>query len=390
MAQANRTIAIVGGAIIGSAIAWFLREKGFAGRIVVVERDPSYKQSSTALSAASIRTQFGCAVNVAMSLFGAEFFRNLKPRFGPDADIGWVERGYLILGAAGSERARRAGVDMQRAAGAEIAVFSPQEAKDRFSWLNIDDLAIATFGLRNEGWFDAWSFLSLIRRAARERHVDYVEAAAVRLVRVGDRIASVALSNGTALACDDCVIAAGASSGALVRDVGIDLPVSPRKRTVFHVKAPVLGAGFPMVFDISGFWLRPEGDGFICGIAPEKADDPDATGDFEPDHDQFEGRLWPALAHRIPAFEELRVLSAWAGHYEVNHLDHNAVIGRHDEVANLIFATGFSGHGIQHAAATGRGVAELIVDGAYTTLDLTPLGYPRIRIGTPLTETVVY
>ena len=386
----EQTVAIIGGAIIGSSIAWFLREKGFDGRIVVIERDPSYQHSSTALSAASIRTQFGCAVNVEMSLFGAAFFRSLESRFGPGADIGFVERGYLFLGAPGSQEDRRAGAAMQRAAGAEIAILSPSQAKGRHPWLNVEDLAIATSGIRNEGWFDAWSLLSLMRRAARECGVDYLKAHAEGLERHGERIVGVRLQNGETLACDCCVIAAGAASGALVRGIGIDLPVSPRKRTVFHVKAPIEGEGFPMLFDTSGFWLRPEGEGFICGIAPTAADDPDATGDFEPDHAQLEDTLWPALAHRIPAFEQLRVLRAWAGHYEVNALDHNAVIGPHDEVENLLFATGFSGHGVQHAPATGRAVAELIVDGRFTTLDLTPLGFQRIRTRTPLRETVVY
>ena len=386
----DRTVVIIGGAIIGSSIAFFLRDKGFAGRIVVIERDPSYRHSSTALSAASIRTQFGCAVNVEMSLFGAEFFRSLKTRFGGEADIGLVERGYLFLGASGSEIERRAGAEMQRAAGADIAVLSPNEVKARHPWLNVDDIAIATSGNRNEGWFDAWSLLSLMRRAARERGVTYRAAEAAGFERTGDRVTGVKLAGGETVACDWCVIASGAASGALVCGLGIDLPVSPRKRTVFHVKAPVDPKGFPMLFDISGFWLRPEGEGFICGIAPEPASDPDATGDFEPDHGQLEDRLWPALAHRIPAFEELRVLRAWAGHYEVNALDHNAVIGAHDEIANLVFATGFSGHGIQHAPATGRAIAELIVDGGFDTLDLTPLGYERIRTGTPLRETVVY
>src|SRR5690606_35944541 len=115
--------------------------------------------------------------------------------------------------------------------------------------------------------------------------------------------------------------------------------------------------------DTSGAWLRPEGEGFICGIAPPQEDDPDATGDFEPAHELLEDVLWPALAHRIPALAELRVERSWAGHYEMNTLDHNGVIGPHDEVPNLLFGTGFSGHGVQHAPAIGRGIAELIVHG---------------------------
>lgn len=145
-----------------------------------------------------------------------------------------------------------------------------------------------------------------------------------------------------------------------------------------------------MLFDTSGAWIRPEGEGFICGIAPPEEDDPDAAGNFEPDHDLLETTLWPALAHRVPALEQLRVERAWAGHYEVNALDHNGIVGPHDQIPNLVFATGFSGHGVMHSPAAGRAVAELITSGTYQTLDLSPLGFSRIRAGKPLAETVVY
>ena len=198
------------------------------------------------------------------------------------------------------------------------------------------------------------------------------------------------LAGGQTIDADWCVNAAGAASAAVVSGLGIDLPVSPRKRTVFCIKAPLEPAGFPMLFDTSGAWIRPEGEGFICGIAPSADNDPDATGDFEPAHALLETSLWPALAHRIPALEQLRVESAWAGHYEVNTLDHNGIIGPHDEIENLVFATGFSGHGVMHAPATGRGVAEWITRGRFEAIDLSPLGFARIRAGTPLPETVIY
>lgn len=145
-----------------------------------------------------------------------------------------------------------------------------------------------------------------------------------------------------------------------------------------------------MLFDNSGIWVRPEGDGFIAGIAPEAHRDPHAEGDFEPDHYLFEDIVWPYLAHRVPAMESTRLLRAWAGHYEMNLLDHNGVVGAHDEIGNFLLATGFSGHGVMHAPATGRAVAEWIVHGQYRTIDVSPLGYQRIRKQEPLLESVVY
>jgi glycine/D-amino acid oxidase-like deaminating enzyme len=387
--MADRTVVIIGGAIVGSMTAFFLREEGFSGRIVVLERDPSYRFSSTALSAAGIRTQFGCDINVRMSLFGAAFIRTLKQRFGQDADIGFRENGYLFVGAPGSEPGRLAGVAMQREQGASIDVLAPPDLAAKFPWLNCDGIALGTFGTKNEGWFDAWALLTLVRTEARRRGVEYLHETAAELRTSGPYVTAVRTASGTEIKADVVVNAAGALSGRVAAWLGIDLPVTPRKRTVFFIKADLDGTHIPLLFDIGGLWLRPEGDGFICGMAPKGAD-PDADGDFEPDHAMFEDLVWPALAHRIPVLERLRLERSWAGHYEFCALDQNGIVGPHDQFENLIFATGFSGHGVMHSPATGRAVAELITHGAYRSLDLSPLGFARIRTQSPMAETVIY
>jgi glycine/D-amino acid oxidase-like deaminating enzyme len=204
------------------------------------------------------------------------------------------------------------------------------------------------------------------------------------------QVTAVRTAGGERVGCGTLVNAAGPRSGALARLWGAALPVEPRKRTVFVVRAPLNGAAMPLLFDVSGFWMRPEGDGFLCGIQPAPEQDGHPGDDFEPQHELFEAVLWPALAHRVPAMERLRLQRAWAGHYEVNLLDHNGVVGRDGVRPNIIYATGFSGHGVMHAPATGRAVAELIVHGAYRSLDLAPLGFDRIARGEALLETAVY
>lgn len=383
-------VAIVGGAIMGSFCAWSLHQAGFTGRVVVIEQDPTYQRSSTALSAASIRTQFGTPVNVQMSLHGARRLRDIKAVFGSEADVGFQEKGYLILGGEADVPARVAAAQMQRAEGAEIEVLGPEEIRARWPGLDLGGVGVGTFGARHEGWFDAWSLLATVRRAARDQGVEYVTAQVASFATGDSRVTGVRLAGGELIECDHCVIAAGAWSGRLVAPLGIALPVVPRKRTVFSFKAPFHLANFPMLFDTSGLWVRPEGEGYIGGIQPAAEDDTDADGDFEPQHALFEPTFWPQLAARIPAMEALRLQRAWAGHYEVNTLDHNGVVGPHDELPNLIFATGFSGHGMQHAPAVGRGVAELVTAGGYQTIDMASLGWPRIRSGTPLVETIVY
>ncbi len=388
-------VVIVGGGIVGSFVAYFLKREGHAGAVRVIERDDSYRFASTSLAVAGIRTQFACAFNARMSLFGAAMFRRIGDWFGAGADIGFREQGYLIVGPPHAGAAMREAAARQNALGAQIDVLDAMQAKTRFPWLATGDLGVATFGRANEGWIDAWSLLQCVRREARRLGVEYVGAEAIGFETKGERITGVRTvapgQPASALVrCDWCVNAAGPSSGRLAALLDVDLPVEARKRSVFHVRAPIDGRHFPMLFDDSGVWIRPEGEGFLTGIAPDPAEDPDATGDFEPQHALLDRVVWPRLAHRIPAFEGLRVLRAWAGHYEYNTLDQNSVIGAHDRLVNLVFATGFSGHGLMHAPATGRAVAELIVHGGFRTLDLSALGYGRIRRGEPLVEGIVY
>ncbi|WP_333814183.1 NAD(P)/FAD-dependent oxidoreductase [Tabrizicola sp.] len=314
-------VAIIGGAIMGSFCAWSLRQAGFAGQITVVEKDPTYRFSSTALSAAAIRTQFGTPVNIAMSLHAIDLFRRIKAVFGAGADIGYREKGYLILGGPETVDARRAAARMQRSHGADILALTPDEIADRFPFLDLDGVGIGTFGASGEGWFDAWSLLSLVRAAAKAQGVTYVTGEASGFDLSSGRITGLRIGDQT-LSCSICILAAGAASGALMARLDQPLPVSPRKRTVFNFRAPVRHADFPMLFDTSGIWIRPEGEGYIGGIQPSH--DPEATGDFEPDHHLLEGPYWPALATRIPAMEELRLERSWAGHYEVNALDPTA------------------------------------------------------------------
>ncbi|MFA5665096.1 NAD(P)/FAD-dependent oxidoreductase [Castellaniella sp.] len=383
-------VVIVGGGIIGSCSAWFLRRLGFGGDITVVEKDPSYALCSTALSAASIRTQFESPLNVRMSLYGARFVSSIRDSFGPAADVGYQENGYLILSGMGSANARLAMVDMQRAEGADVVALAPLEIERRFPWISTQGVALGTYGQAAEGWFDAWSLLSLVRTSACEMDVRYVAREVTGFDSGPSRVQAVRLADGSRIPCDWCIMAAGAQSGALTARLDQPLPVSPRKRTVFSFHAPLKMDHGPMLFDSSGIWMRPEGQGFIGGVQPPAERDGDATGDFEPDYRLLEGTFWPALAQRIPAMEALRLQSAWAGHYEVNTLDHNGIVGPHDTLENLLFATGFSGHGLMHAPAVGRAIAEFIQQGRYVTLDLTPLGYARIRAGKPLSEEIVY
>jgi glycine/D-amino acid oxidase-like deaminating enzyme len=168
--------------------------------------------------------------------------------------------------------------------------------------------------------------------------------------------------------------------------VGIDIPVFARRRSIFNVSSPAQLERCPLLIDPTGVYFRPEGKSFICGTSPGADNDPDDLPLDEVDHALFDEVIWPTLAHRVPQFEALRVQNCWSGYYEYNVLDQNAIIGHHPDVDNCIFANGFSGHGLQQGPATGRGVSELILQGRYTTLDLSSLGFGRVLENRPIVE----
>ena len=379
-------VVIVGGAAVGSAVAYFLTQAlGFSGSVAVVERDPTYAKAATTLSAASIRQQFSTPENIRMSQFGVAFFRDLKIRFGADADIGFRERGYLLLASETGAATLIANHAVQTAEGADIVLTDPGALADRFAWLNTSDLTLGAFGRSGEGWFDAHSLLALLRTAARQKGARYIHGEVTGIEHAGARITGVTLADGRRIACGTLVNAAGPQAGDVAALAGIALPVEPRKRCVFVVACRVALPGMPLMVDPSGVWVRPEGEVFICGVSPPEETDARAV-DFEVDYALFDDVIWPALAHRVPALEALKQQRAWAGHYDYNTLDQNAVIGCHPEITNFIFANGFSGHGLQQSPATGRAVAELITHQKFVSLDLSLFGYERVAEGRAVRE----
>jgi len=383
-------VAIVGGGIVGSAVAFFLSaDSAFsARRVVLIERDPSYAQASTARSAGGLRQQFSTPENIAMSQFTLALIRQLKTMFGSEADVGFREQGYLILAGEDSCALLAENVALQQVHGADIALFDAVELSRRFPWLTTEGVAAGAFGTSGEGWFDPPSLASLLRHAARAQGVVLLHDR-VTGIEVGERVEAVRLASGASLACGALIDAAGPWAGELAALAGLDLPVEPRKRFVYVIDcreaSPPLRLG-PLTVDPSGVWFRPEGRLFLCGKSPEESEEPPATDLDEIDHAFFDSMVWPRLAARVPVFERVKAVNAWAGYYDYNRLDQNAVIGPHPALANFYFACGFSGHGAQQGAAAGRAIAELIVHGAFRTIDLTRLSYRRIAERRPLPE----
>ncbi len=383
-------VVIVGGAIIGSSVATFLAGRpDFDGRILVVERDTTFRTSSTTLSAASIRMQFSTPLNVQISQFGVAFLKSLDRFLAVDGEvpeIDLVENGYLFLATEAGRATLEHNNAVQRELGVPVEMLTADELKARFDWLRTDDLAAGSLGLSGEGWFDAYALLQGFRRKARSLGVVERVGEVAEVLVDGERVGGVRLADGSEIEASWVVNATGPRAAEVAAMAGVELPVRPRKRIIYHLESPVSLGDAPLTIDPSGVYFRPEGPAYVGGWSPRDGEpDPD-TLDLVADRAPFESLVWPAMAHRVPAFDQLRLLDAWAGHYEVNTLDHNAIVGPHTRLTNFILANGFSGHGLQQAPAVGRGLAEWIATGRYETLDLSPLGYERIERNEPILE----
>ncbi len=385
-------VVIAGGGVMGVSAAFWLTRMGVQ-RVCVIEPDPTLARSSTALSVASIRQQFTNPVNVRISAFGIAFLRNLSDHIAlPDVprSIHLQENGYLFLaGTDDSAALMRKVATMQRAEGADTRLLDAAAISARFPFLATDDITLGSWGARDEGWFDNMGLHDVLRRAAKAQGAAFVTDSVVDVTRAGDRVTAVALASGKSLGCGTLINAMGTAAASLLRMVGEDIPVEPRKRTVFVVDAPKARyPDAPLLIDHQGYYARPERQHWLTATVPQD-DGPADPDDFEPDWHLFEDVIWEKIWRRMPGFDEARVIRAWAGHYAFNTLDQNAIVGRWPGCGNLVLMNGFSGHGLQQAPAMGRAVAELITTGEYRTLDLAALGPERILEGRPFLEQAI-
>ncbi len=389
-------VVIVGGAMYGSSVAWFLADNpDFDGSILVVERDPTYEFTSTSHTNSCMRQQFSNEINVRVSQFAAEFVKNFRAFMGDDPrvpELAIHSFGYMYLADNQAfAEVLKASQKVQAACGAATKIMSAEEIKRDYPFYNVDDIVAGSHNLVDEGYFDGNTLFDWWRRSAREKGVEYVTNEVVAMTRnaAGSQVVSVALKSGEEIACGTVVNASGPRAVLTARMAGIEIPVEPRKRYTFIFSAEQpLDRDLPLTIDPSGVHMRSDGANYLAGCPPD--DDPAVDyDDFDQDHSIWQEKAWPAIAARIPQFEAIKLTNSWAGHYAFNTLDQNAILGPHSEVGNFIFVNGFSGHGFQQSPAMGRGTAEFITYGEYRSLDLTPFNYARIAENRPFVEKAV-
>ena len=368
-------VAIVGGAVMGSSVAYFLTSLAPGCRVAVVEADDTYEYASTLRASGGARRQFSCPENIAMSNFSIPFIAGL----GPEAE--WRQGGYLFIVPPSALGILEANHEVQKAHGADVRLMTPAELAARFPSMRVDDLGGGVHS-PGDGWCDPSGLLQLMRKRAQRLGARYLRDRVTGLDLSGATVRSAKLESGEAIAAGAVVDAAGPWAAQVAAMAGVDLPVAPMRRFEHYFTCATRIEPLPYVKDLDRLAFRPEGAGYSGGLV--SGEEPRGFN-FEVDPDYFEREVWPALAHRFPAMEAARCHRTWSGLYEQCELDGNPIIGRCGP-GNFFVISGFSGHGMMHAPAAGRGIAELIVHGGFRTLDLSRLGFERVKRGEPYAE----
>lgn len=390
-------VVCIGGAATGSAVAYFLTENpDFDGTLAVIEPDQSYDLCSTSRAQNSIREQFSQPLNINICQYGLDFIDNFHERTqvdGQSPELNYRGTGYLFIARDDDDLAAfEAQMRVQHAEGAMTKMLTPAEVEAQFPYMDVSQLAGARVGSMREGSFDGWAFFQGFRQRAIHNGATYISDRVVDIETTsGDArsVSAVLLKSGRRISCGHAINTAGTRARLIADMVDLPLPVEPRARTsfVFDCRTPI-EHNVPLTITPEGVHFRREQQHFMTGGVPH-ADGAVDFDDWEIRHEEFDEQIWPTVAKYVPAFDRISKVTSWGGQYAYNTLDHNLIIGSSPDLANFIFANGFSGHGLQQGPAVGRAVSELVTYGEYRTLDLTPLGYERVLNNKPFREDVV-
>ena len=382
----NAEIIIIGGGVVGASAAFHLTEKG-AKDVLILERAARQGEGSTGKATGGVRAQFETDINIKMSVYSLDFFSKFNELIG--VDCGYEPRGYLFL--ATDERQfdyLKGNVEKQKSLGVEaVEIVDTQTISQIVKGLNCEDIVGGSFGGR-DGFINPLGVLEGFTKKAIENGAKIqTETEVLSIETAGGKVKSIETNRGK-IECEKVILCAGAWAKNLAKTVEIDLPIEPLKRQIVWAKsAKNLQENLPMVIDLSnGFHFRPAKDSRneVLFAYPDADEKPSFDTNFD---ESFIPKVYEKAKHRAPFLAETEVVreKCRAGLYE-NTPDHHAIIGN-SEIENLFFCCGFSGHGVMHSPAAGRAIAEIVLDGKASFLDVSCLSLDRFAKGELLHET---
>jgi sarcosine oxidase subunit beta len=358
------SIVIIGGGVVGCSIAYHLAGRGVRD-VVVIERE-TVGSGTTSKAAGGIRAQFPTETEIRFSLEAIKVFERFEDEFG--VDIGYKKIGYLFLVSDPDDlRGFEPRIALQRRLGVDVRVITPADAKKLVPALRVDDLIAAVWG-PGDGLAGPAEVTNGFARKARERGVKIVEGVRLTAIaRDGARVTGVVTTEG-AVAAPLVINAAGPSAATVGRLAGVEIAVHPRRRHIFYTEPfPEIPGPIPLTTDrASGFYFRKEMEQVL--LSPGDVEDIGTDFEVPVDRGKIEEAVTKAV-DRVPVLEQARIAGGWAGLRPLTPDDH-AIIGWAPGVTGFFLAVGFGGHGFQHSPATGRHVADWVVNGT-PSMDLS-------------------
>jgi len=373
-------IVIIGGGVMGASTAYHLALKGCQD-VLLLERESFFGQGATGKCAGGIRYQFSTEINVRLSQISLPMLQRFEDEVGQPIDLRWP--GYLFLLTNERDVARfRHNVAMQRRLGVDTEWLDRDAVRQLAPQLDTSDVIAGTFHA-GDGLADPNGVVAGYIAAARRLGVTaLVDTDVTGISLLGDRLSQVHTSQGS-VSCQVVVNAAGPYSAVVSDFAGVPLPVTPvRRQMLTTTPMAEIPADFPFVIDFAqSLYFHREGEGLLTGMSnPEQ----------EPGFDERVDEAWElvhmeAAIKRLPALARAGRLSGWAGLYEVTP-DAHPIIGPVPGVEGYYVVTGFSGHGFMHGPVAGLLMAEMILDGQTSTLDISSLDYGRFAEGRYIRE----
>jgi sarcosine oxidase, subunit beta len=365
---------VIGGGVVGCSIAYHLARRGQRD-VVVLERD-TVGSGTTSKAAGGIRSQFPTETEIRFSLEAIGVFERFQEEFG--VDIGYRRIGYLFLVSDPADLAGfRERMVLQRRLGVDVRELTPAEAKAMVPALHVDDLIAAVWG-PTDGMAGPAEVTSGFARRARELGVRILEGVSVTGIEVAHGAAQGVTTSRGAVSSPLVINAAGPAAASIGRLAGVDVPVRPRRRHIFFTEPfPEIPGPVPLTTDrASGFYFRKELEQLL--LSPGDVEDIGEHVDVPVDRARVDETVEKAL-HRLPIVDKARISGGWAGLRPLTPDDH-AIVGWAPGVDGFFLAVGFGGHGFQHSPATGRYVAEWLLDGR-SSLDLSLFDPGRFAAG---------
>lgn len=385
-------VVFIGGSLMAAATSYELLKINPKMKILMIEKDPTYKHAATALALGGVRQQFSERVNIRMARHSIDTFENfsevMETKHGKP-EIDFRQGGYLFVVDKSKWDVALENAKVQISEGVELQQLSVRDLENRLPGFDLTDVAGGTVCHR-EGVLDPQSVLNGYLFKVKEMGVNIIYDEVVGVKKSKDTITGVVCKSGKEFHAGAIVNSAGPWAGEVAKMAGVEVPVKPLSHDEYVLRIDPkinIGEAYTTLPDTTWFFReQPDGNTMLVGNTRL---DFDYGFSFNPDMGYFEENIWPSLAKAYEGFDRLKLLNAWRGCYEYNILDFNAIIGEHTNLKNFYLINGFSGHGMMQSPAAGRGLAELISYNKYRSLDLSELGYDRFAKGKLVVEKAI-